>query len=81
MSEEELANIFKMAIDVGLAGLAGTTELMRQLERAGVLDKAALTQIAAAINPHIRSAERHAGRPMPGLAASRAYLDRFSDEG
>lgn len=81
MTEDELKNIFKLAIDVGLAGMAGTVEMMRQLDRAGVLDKPALTQIAAAINPHIRSAEVHAGRPMPGLVASREYLDRFTDDG
>lgn len=81
MNNDEIGRLFKANVDLNSAALGGLIELLRQLDSRGLVDKVALTQIAAVINPAIRSAESHLGLPMPGLASVRAYLDSFSDPG
>jgi hypothetical protein len=78
VSENDIGRLFKMSVQISLASLAGTLATVNALHRAGLIDKMAMTEIAAAINANLREAEALAGGNWPGMAEARASLDTWS---
>jgi hypothetical protein len=82
MSEEpDLFSLMQLAMQPGLIALSGVVAMMHQMDRRGLLDASAKTEIAAAMNITVREAERVSGGAMVGLPEVRALLDRWSDGG
>jgi hypothetical protein len=82
-TEEQIAVLFPsiaMASQPGLAAMWDTLALCDALHRRGLIDKADMTQIAAAMSSQARDAEALKGKPLDWTIKLREWLERWSAE-
>jgi len=80
MAEEpDMFQLMQLAVQPASIALSGVLALLHQLDKRGILDANAKTEIAAAMHSAVREAERVSNGTMVGLPEVRALLDRWSE--